>query len=152
MTFMIAFALLLAATPPPACQAPEYRQFDFWIGEWEVKNPAGKVAGTNRISKISGGCGLLEEWTGAGGVTGKSINAWDASRKQWHQTWVGADGTVLHLDGAFSDGRMRLENATDRITWTPNPDGTVRQHWEKPDQSGAWKTVFDGTYAKKRGD
>ena len=22
--------------PPPACETPEHRQFDFWLGEWEV--------------------------------------------------------------------------------------------------------------------
>jgi hypothetical protein len=36
-----------------------------------------------------------------------------------------------------------------RITWTPNPDGTVRQRWDQSTDSGAtWTTVFDGLYAR----
>jgi hypothetical protein len=42
------------ASPPPSptprpCSAPEHRQFDFWLGEWQVTGPSGKVAGTNSI-------------------------------------------------------------------------------------------------------
>ena len=37
-----------------------------------------------------------------------------------------------------------------RITWTPNQDGTVRQHWENSRDEGAtWQTVFDGLYTRK---
>jgi hypothetical protein len=35
-----------------------------------------------------------------------------------------------------------------RITWTPNADGSVRQLWETADSKGAWSVVFDGTYTK----
>ena len=34
-----------------ACADPAYRQFDFWIGEWQVHTPDGKLAGTNRITR-----------------------------------------------------------------------------------------------------
>lgn len=27
------------------CETPECRQFDFWVGNWEVRTPAGKLAG-----------------------------------------------------------------------------------------------------------
>ena len=47
-------------TSPPAkpCTAAENRQFDFWIGDWDVTTPNGKAAGTNRINPILGGCVL----------------------------------------------------------------------------------------------
>ena len=38
-----------------------------WIGEWDVANPAGALAGKNRITQILTGCVLLEELTAAGG-------------------------------------------------------------------------------------
>jgi len=47
-----------AQTPPPLLP-PESRQFDFWLGEWAVTNPAGKLAGTSRIESIAAGAGLL---------------------------------------------------------------------------------------------
>ncbi|MDH3459056.1 MAG: hypothetical protein OER90_19620, partial [Gemmatimonadota bacterium] len=47
------------------CSAPEYRQFDFWLGTWNVETKDGKTAGTNHITQILNGCALREEWTGA---------------------------------------------------------------------------------------
>ena len=146
-----------AQTPPPALP-PEARQFDFWLGDWDVTNPAGKLAGTNKIESIAAGAGLLENWTGAGGYTGRSLNAWNAARKQWQQYWVGSDGGVLELVGGIVEGRMVLsaerevrgQRRLERITWTPNADGTVRQLWEQSTDGGkTWTTGFDGLYRKR---
>jgi hypothetical protein len=103
-----------AQTAPPAkaCTGPEYHQFDFWIGEWDVMLPNGKRAGVNRIEPILGGCALRESWSGAGGSRGTSYNAWDATRRRWHQTWVDNQGTLLVIEGAFADGRMVLQGET----------------------------------------
>ena len=68
----------------------------------------GQPAGDNRIEKILGGCALLENWTGAGGMSGKSLNFYDPLREHWHQTWVDDRGGSLGLDGKFADGRMVL--------------------------------------------
>ena len=39
----------------------------------------------------------------------------------------------------------------ERITWTPLDGGRVRQLWEQSqDQGKTWKSVFDGTYSKKK--
>jgi hypothetical protein len=150
---------LFAQTPPPAPPLPpESRQFDFWVGDWEVTNPAGKVAGRSRIELVAGGAGVLENWTGASGYTGRSLNAWNAGRKQWQQYWVGSDGGVLELVGGIVEGRMVLsaerevrgQRRLERITWTPQADGTVRQHWEQSTDNGkTWATAFDGLYRKK---
>ena len=149
-----------APTPPPAVLPAESHQFDFWIGEWSVTNPAGKVAGQSRIESIAGGAGLLENWSGAGGYTGRSLNAYNVAKKQWQQYWVGSDGGVLELAGGLVDGRMVLaaersvkgQPRIERITWTPNADGTVRQLWEQSTDGGeTWTTAFDGLYRKKSG-
>ena len=149
----------LAAAPPPPCGTPQHRQFDFWIGEWDVRTPDGKRAGTNRITGILGGCGLQENWTGAGGTTGTSLNTYDATRGLWHQTWIDSSGTVLLLEGTFRDGRMVLGGVTrqargatthDRITWEPLGGGDVRQLWEQSSDGGtSWTVVFDGRYTRR---
>ena len=36
-----------------------------------------------------------------------------------------------------------------RISWTPNEDGTVRQHWETRTGDADWTTLFDGLYTRK---
>ena len=150
-----------APKPPPGCTAPEHRQFDFWLGDWIVHGPAGKVAGENRITSLHKGCVLFENWSGAGGFTGSSLNVYDAEQKKWHQTWVDVTGGLLLLDGEWSDGKMVLAGksapdakgvvALQRITWTPLTDGRVRQHWETSADAGkTWSTAFDGYYTKRK--
>jgi hypothetical protein len=148
--------------PAGPCEAAEYRQFDFWIGNWEV-SAQGKPAGTNSIHAVHGGCALQENWqgAGAGGISGSSFNIFDRSTGKWHQTWVDASGTLLLLDGSLVDGVMVLEGsrptasggtAQHRISWTPNEDGSVRQLWEASnDGGGSWNVLFDGLYVKSTG-
>ena len=149
-----AFQELANALKP--CTAPEYRHFDFWIGEWEVEAPNGQPAGTNRIARIQGDCALHEQWTSAGGGTGTSFSTYNTTKKKWQQFWVDAQGTVLEIEGGLENGAMVMRSNPDaspvnRITWTPNDDGSVRQHWETSADGGAtWTTAFDGTYRKKK--
>lgn len=155
---------LPAQNPPPAaqarpdCSAPEHRQFDFWLGTWDVM-AAGKPAGTNRIEPVMKGCGLLEQWTSARGGHGTSLNFYDRRTKTWSQAWIDEGGNALHLAGTFADGKMVLASAprkTDsgvdvqRITWSKNPDATVRQVWESSTDGGkTWTVAFDGTYTAR---
>lgn len=144
---------------PRRCSAPEHRQFDFWVGDWDVTNAAGKPAGHNRIEPILRGCALRETWTGAGGSHGTSYNAWDRQRRRWHQTWMDDGGLVLRLEGGFSDGKMVLSGETldssgtvvqNRITWQETAPGAVRQLWEVSSDSGkTWGVIFDGQYRKR---
>ncbi len=158
MRLLLAVSLLassaIAEAQPKPCAAPEHRQFDFWVGDWRVTTPDGKHAGDNRIEKVLDGCALHESWQGASGGRGFSYNAYDRDRKVWHQTWVDKQGNLLLLEGGLRDGAMVLEGAQgatlNRITWTPNKDGSVRQHWEaSADQGKTWQTAFDGLYRRK---
>ena len=151
---------LHAQTPPPSpCAAAEFRQFDFWIGEWAV-TVGGKPAGTNRIESIARGCGLQENWTPAGGSgSGVSLNGYSPQDGKWHQVWLGG-GPLMHLTGGLRDGRMILEGRTagrdktttlQRITWSPLDDGRVRQLWEQSTDAGkTWTVAFDGMYARRK--
>ena len=160
--FALPLCALLSAQAPAVkpCTSPEHHQFDFWIGEWEVRDPAGKIAGHNRIEPIA--CGLQEHWSDADGSTGTSLNAYNAATKQWHQTWVGGGGGVLQLDGGLVDGRMVLKGRTatakgpvlDRIIWSPEGRDAqgrakVRQLWDQSaDEGKTWTVVFDGMYTR----
>ena len=144
---------------PPACASEEYRQFDFWLGTWEV-TADGQVAGTNNISKHHDGCVIKENWTSTSPFTGSSLNIYDSARGVWHQTWTDSAGTLLQLEGGLEDGAMVLTGerpardgngmVTHRISWTPNADGTVRQQWQaRREGETEWKALFDGLYRKK---
>ncbi len=160
-----AFAMLLgtlagqseAAPAPAPCTSAEHRQFDFWVGEWRVQKPDGSLAGINRITLEYGGCVIHEHYTTGKGYSGESLNIYDAARKVWHQSWVDNTGLLLTLEGRWNGKSMVLEGVApdqkgvmtkQRITWTPNADGTVRQLWEAADGKGGWTVAFDGKYTK----
>ena len=143
--------------PPKPCTTPEYRQFDFWVGDWDVY-AKDQLAGTNSIERVYDSCALRENYASKGGYTGGSWNIYNASTRQWHQTWVDSTGTLLQMDGGMKDGSMILsgkreaKNGTviDRITWTPLESGHVRQHWElSADDGQTWQTLFDGEYQRR---
>lgn len=151
----------LQTAPPANCAAPEHRQFDFWVGEWEVVGATGQVLGHSRITSILGGCALREVWTSATGRTvGTSHNAYDPKSRTWRQAWVDNGPSHLTLVGGVIGKDMVLEQRrstasgstsdVQRITWTPLPDGRVRQHWQASKDGGVtWTTAFDGTYRRR---
>ena len=165
MKYLIVTTLLLtsfmvssAEHKQTPCSTEEYRQFDFWIGEWEVFNPKGQKVGENTITRILGGCSLKESWRGASGNIGHSYNIYNQASGTWHQTWVDNGGTLLQLDGGLVDDSMVMQGSTqakqgevlNKISWTPE-DEHVRQVWQvSTDQGEKWQTIFDGLYKKKR--
>ena len=138
------------------CADPARRGFDFWLGSWEVRGPAGRLAGHNQITSLFDGCALREEWTGVSGHRGTSLNAYSPDTGRWHQTWVDVDGQLLLLDGGLVDGAMVLEGdaggVRHRISWSVMDDDgdQVRQHWETSADSVTWETAFDGRYSRIR--
>lgn len=150
-------------TDPDPCASPEHRQFDFWLGDWNVHDSDGRPAGRNRIVSLYGGCVLHESWEGTSGHRGTSFNIYDAARGVWHQTWVDSSGTLLVLEGGLQADTMVLEGRAaspteptltvrHRISWTVidgDPD-RVRQHWEISSDGSTWETLFDGRYARRR--
>lgn len=161
LLFACLFPLLASAgETPKACSSEEYRQFDYWLGEWEVFNAKGEKVGDNRITLEQGQCVLHEHWTDRQGVTGESFNIYEIARKVWHQTWVAANGQLLLLEGGLQDGDMVLSGKRprrdgqgevhDRISWIAQDDGSVHQVWDQSLDGGkTWKTAFLGIYRKK---
>jgi len=119
---------------PASCVSPEYRQFDFWVGDWDafdVDKPAIKVAHL-RVDRILDNCVLRENYEGTDGHKGQSFTIYDATRKVWHQSWVTNRGQLLIIEGNFQDGEMVLGGA-DRMA-----DGKERR------VRGTWKRVSGG--------
>lgn len=144
----------------PCMATSEHRQFDFWVGEWNVYNPQGTQIGTNTVERVVGGCLVMENWTGGGGGSvGKSMNFYDATARKWRQTWVDGRGSVLEFAGEFKDGAMHYAAETSgpngartlaRLTFFHLGPDRVRQLWEQsPDGGKTWSVVFDGMYLRK---
>ena len=149
------------------CSQPEYRQFDFWIGEWEAFNLTGQQAGDTKVSLILDSCIILEEWTSAAvnrGIryAGKSFNTYNATTKQWQQTWVDNTGnTTEFLRGTGSDGKIiyyadkvidpKGKNFMRKLTFTKLSNDKVRQFGERSDDEGkTWTTEYDLEYRRKK--
>lgn len=144
------------STPAP-CSAPEYRQFDFWIGQWEVQNPKGQVVGKNSITQRLDGCLLLEEWESVRGGKGLSINYYDDRDGTWTQTYRDSSGKIAtwpDLKGGFRDGSMILESVPgdhpmSRWVWTRIDKNKVRQMAESSEDGGkTWTVVWDSYYVR----
>ncbi len=140
---------------PPPCEGADFEAFDYWVGHWSVRNAQGQEVGTNRVSKISGGCGLLEEWESSTGNTGKSLNFFEPGSGDWRQVWVGAGGSILDLRGGPVDGVMTLSSEApdpqgvtvrQRIRWIPREGGVVEQLWEMARGDDEWSVAFQGFY------
>jgi hypothetical protein len=168
LALAVAGSAVSAQSPAPSpspfvspCLAPEYRQFDLWVGDWDVQDPSGQLIGTNLVTREYDGCVLQEHWEAKGPQkqTGSSFNTYYAGEKRWHQTWVDSTGGFLLLDGGLVGDAMvlggemtgRRGRIRHRITWTPLPEGRVRQFWENSrDEGKTWSVAFDGTYVRRK--
>jgi hypothetical protein len=158
---MVAVLILIAGSNVPAahvfaadsavhCVAPAYRQFDFWVGDWDVfdvDSPT-KVAHA-QVDLILDGCVLREDYKSKDGHKGQSFTLYDASRDVWHQTWVTDRGVLLVIEGKFAGGTMVLsgndpaKGALVRGQWKPQ-DGNVRETAATSTDGGkTWKPWFD---------
>ncbi|HEV7780253.1 MAG TPA: hypothetical protein VGO58_03255 [Chitinophagaceae bacterium] len=148
------------------CSKPEYRQFDFWIGEWEAFRPDGKKAGDSKVSLVLDSCVIMEEWTSATVTSGlryagKSFNTYNAATKQWQQTWVdNVAGSNEYLLGKFeknqiiySSSPFQLDKDTmaiRKMTFTNLSPSKIRQHGEiSKDNGNTWTTEYDLEYRRK---
>lgn len=143
----------------PCKASPEFRQFDFWIGEWDVKNPQGLAAGTSSVQLILNQCIIFENWTSGSGSSGKSFNIYDTSDKKWHQVWGDDKGTFTHYVGGLEAGKMVIvadrmvagKKTLSKMTFSKLPNGDVRQFGENSADDGkTWTTSFDLTYSRKK--
>lgn len=152
-----------APVPPPACASAAHAGFDFWVGEWDVfaTGTSAKVA-TSRIERVATGCAIRETWMPLSGGGGTSITLLNHRTARWEQVWIGGDGKRVDFAGGIVAGAMVLTGYWDmvgpkgedqliRMTYTPNPDGTVRQFGEASGDHGqTWQPSFDFTYHPRK--
>jgi hypothetical protein len=148
------------------CSKPAFRQFDFWIGEWDVFGKKGNKAGDSKITVLLDSCVILEEWTSAGTqqglvYSGKSFNSYNAATKQWQQTWTDNTGnTTEYLRGEGVSGKIIYyadkvagSNGKEfmrRLTFSKLTDNKVRQFGERSDDGGiTWAAEYDLEYRRK---
>ena len=167
--------ILLPPSPPPisapaapavmqaACTAPDYRAFDFWVGEWDVyANGSSTQVATSSIEAMFAGCAIRETWKPLKGGGGGSFSHFDAERRHWRQAWVDSSGARVDFDGGPANGTMVLtghwanvvakgQDGLIRMTYSKQPGGSVRQHGEQSTDHGlTWVTSFDFIYRPRQ--
>lgn len=142
----------------PCKYSPEAKQFDFWVGEWDVQI-SGQSVGTNIIERLEEGCLIMENWTGRGG-SGKSMNFYNPVTKKWRQTYMSSNQVIWEMSGTYKDGVMNYEGemmppnsqpimvrvklynlSTERIRHTQD---------NSTDGGKTWTNVWDSTYVRKK--
>ena len=171
--FLLSFVSLACAQQPgstPAvpldpCGAPEQKQLEFWVGDWDLTWPGEKQGelghGTNSIHRMLDSCVVQENFSGGSAMhlRGMSVSIFDTRAHKWKQTWVDNEGGYLDFVGEFKDGQMIL--ARDGV----RPDGTkVIQrmvfknitakefdwNWEASTDGGkSWQVVWPIHYKRK---
>ena len=167
MVLCLAVAILTAvpaarAATSFACAAPEYRQFDFWLGDWDTFEVVGDTTTSvarAHVDLIAGGCAVHELYEQTDGLIGDSILSFDPVRKVWQQTWVNNGGGLMVLTGAFKDGAVTLEgeahtgsgkNLPHRITWKAEGSGVRETAVLSKDGGKTWEPAFDVLFKKHR--
>jgi tetratricopeptide (TPR) repeat protein len=147
----------------PCAYAKQSRQFDFWVGEWDVSTTQGRIpAGTSKIELILEDCVLLENWKSLSGpYSGKSYNIYDQALKRWEQYWVDNVGGNIFFHGQLlNDGVMDywtddIPQATGpalkrHLQFIPMGTDKVRQLSQGSTDGGkTWSVEYDFTYVRK---
>ena len=143
------------------CDDAEFKQFDFWLGDWDVASAVDGVhRGNSHISKEMGGCVVWENWTSAGSpYFGKSYNTWNPNLKRWEQYWVDTSAGVMFFHGELKNNIM--DYWTDDVPQAGGgtllrhlqffnlSPGKVRQFSQGSTDSGkTWHTEYDLIYTR----
>lgn len=164
-----------AAPAPPtdvaeACKGAEHREFDFWIGQWNLVVKTRKAPGsdewveapaTNRIQSTLGGCAVEESFRAEGPGSpwaGRSFSAYVGPKKVWRQTWVDDQGSYLAFTGGMESGRMVLRGESFkredkeiqmRMVFSDITAGSLTWTWERTNDGGAtWTPVMIILYTR----
>ena len=132
------------------------KQFDFWLGEWDVTwGEDGK--GTNHIERILDGK-IIQENFSAPDLKGMSVSSYDPERGLWRQTWVDNSGSYLDFTGKFENGKMILSRdaivkgqaCNQRMVWHNIEADKFDWNWERTDDGGStWRVLWQIKYTRR---
>ena len=144
----------------PAC---DRRDFDFWIGDWDLTirarpapdKPWVTARGTNRIWSSHAGC-VIEEHFHADGPqepwNGHSDSVF--ANGAWRQTWVDDQGEYLVFTGGMDAGRMVLVGEAQgsvrkRMVFSDMARDSLKWTWERTDDGGkTWTPMMTIDYRR----
>ena len=142
------------------CSQPESKQFNFWIGEQDLKwGENGK--GRNVIERTLDGCVIVEKFDGtpAMQLKGMSVSTFNSRLGKWQQTWVDNQGGYLDFIGEFVDSKMILQRKAmiynqkvrQRMVWYDISHDSLMWHWERSGDDGeTWEVMWQIKYTRRK--
>jgi hypothetical protein len=150
---------------PDPCAAAEQKQFNFWIGEWDLTWPGEKPRetgrGSNSIKRILEACVVQETFSGEESMhlRGTSVSTFDGNAGKWKQTWVDNEGGYLDFAGEFKDQQMILQREAvrkggtrilQRMVWKNITANELDWSWEASRDGGkTWQVQWPIHYKRK---
>ncbi|HET7205065.1 MAG TPA: DUF1579 family protein [Terriglobales bacterium] len=148
-----------------ACAIPQEKQFEFWVGQWNLTWPGEKPGevqhGTNTIRRVLDGCVIQESFEGGASMhlRGTSVSTFDQRTGKWKQTWVDNEGGYLDFVGQFENGQMVLSReatAADgktflqRMVWKNITADALDWSWEASQDGGkTWLVRWPIHYSRR---
>jgi hypothetical protein len=137
----------VASVEDRAIESLPARQFDFWLGDWDLRwEPDGR--GVNMITSILDDHAVLEQFDGRPSIplAGMSVSVFDRDLGRWRQVWVDTDGQYLDFIGGLDGDRMvferrRSDGRLQRMVWSNIAAASLLWSWEHSDDDGANWTV-----------
>lgn len=139
------------------------KQFDFWIGNWQIeaetrsdprKEDWTKSKGKNKVERALDGKVIQENFSGAG-LTGKSWSVYDPVGKVWRQTWVDNQSGYISLTGKWEGDRMVLFDIPlnpgakeHRMIFQDIKAKSFTWLWEVKMKDGTWAAMFKCAYKR----
>lgn len=156
------FAEIVAAARKnqhPCAASPEFRQFDYWLGEWDVE-VGGQKAARSSVQLVVDDCVIFENYaTLNGNYSGKSFSMWVAANKKWEQRYVDSGGAFHEWTGSLDGDTMRFfwthdrggKKVLSRMAYLKEGPDRVRQVLEDSSDDGkTWVKTYDGLYTRRR--
>jgi len=140
-------------------EASELRQFDFWLGEWDLTwGEDGR--GTNVITAVLDQRVIQEQFDGrpATPLQGLSVSTYNMQLGKWQQTWVDNSGSYLDFVGEFAAGKMILSREAtlagqpilQRMVWYNIAEQSLDWNWERSTDDGeTWQIMWHIHYQRK---
>lgn len=147
----------LTAASRPCAVKPEYRQLDFFIGEWDSQNAQGQTVQSTSVKLDLENCVLIQDDKVPNGYHAIAWHFYNAALGKWQQKYIDTLGAFTDWDGEVKAGEIRYTEiaapgakAVHRSTFTQLAPDRVRQIWEQSNDGGKTWTRAEYTYIRKK--
>lgn len=145
------------SSAPKPCGEGQRRQFDFWLGSWEVSWPASPhgAAGFGRenVQRILNNCVVQENFTEetASPARAMSVSAYIPERGQWRQTRMDNQGHYAEFSGESKNDEVVLsrdaevdgKKVVQRVVWRNIKPMEFDWSWEQSEDGGkTWQVLW----------